>query len=184
MPDLDYRASLLMEQQALISLAATLETVVMKVLRERGVKGRPNYTFGSFVKNLEDVGVNPHDFKHLRDPKVFGKVRDAFDFLFRLRNLIVHNGGIVDEEFYERHRKRSPPRLKVGALIRIGPLDQNALRGWTSLFVQELCRILPGYEAVWTDYVQAIGVFLAGFKFRPEYFDGSLGPETELKEGS
>jgi hypothetical protein len=172
-----------MEQQALISLAATIETLVVRALRERGVRGRPNYTFGAFVKGLEDAGIKPHEFKHLVDPAVFGKVRDAFDYLFRLRNLIVHNGGIVDEEFYERYRKRSPQGLKVGSLIRVGPLDQNALRGWTSLFIQELCRNLPGYEAVWTDYVQAVGIFLPGFTFRPEYFDGTVGPETELREG-
>lgn len=181
-PALDYRRHLMMEQQAIISLGATVETFYRGLFKKKGVESEPNYTFGAYAGALRSIGLDVSQIGFLREPKVIPKVRDAFDLLFSLRNVIVHNGGIIDPKFYARWKKRAKKGFREGLLIRVGHSDLLGIREWVSLMIQEICRVVPGYRDVWNDYVQATGILIMDATVRPQYSDGSLGPEVPVSE--
>jgi hypothetical protein len=181
----DYRTEILLEQHSIISLAAVLETFIRDLTRRQGGSGRLRHDFKAVDQALQQIGIQLKSLGPLSDRKTFEKVRDVVDYLFGLRNLIVHNGGVIDKQFSQRFGGAAlPPALSLGQVIRVGHEEQQAIRDWMSLLVQEVCGVVPGHDRVWKDYVQCAGIALTNeLGMAPVYDDGTVGPRQRMEEG-
>ena len=71
---------------------------------------------------------------------------------------------------------------KIGYLIRIHYEDYNLIRQWLSFFIQEVCRVIEGYEDVWTDYLLSTGIVLPDLSINLKTKDGK-NIKIPLQEG-
>ncbi len=167
-----FRFHVLLEQQSIISLVSVLETFIKSVQKDRNRE--PKFYYHNF-KKVEDVlkrcGIKIRELEYLRDKKIFSRTEEIIDYAFNLRNLFVHNGGLVDESFYEKYNKI--PSDKVGKLIRIEYKDYEVIRQWLSFFIQEICRVIEGYNDVWTDYVLSSGIVLPNLHLKLKAVNGN-----------
>ena len=154
-----FRFRILLEQQSIISLVSVLETFIKSVQEEHNQNARMSHTFKDVTYVLKKCGIKRDGLEYLIDEKIYSRTREIINYAFDLRNLFVHNGGIIDRWFYARY----PHKIhedKIGKLIRIEYEDYNIIREWLSFFIQEVCRVIEGYNEVWTDYLLSTGIVL------------------------
>lgn len=154
-----FRFRILLEQQSIISLVSVLETFIKSVQKEHNQNLKMSHNFKDVNKVLTKCGIKRDDLEHLRDEKIFSRTREIINYAFNLRNLFVHNGGIIDHWFYKRYSQKIDDD-EIGKLIRIEYKDYDIIRNWLSFFVQEVCRVIEGYNEVWTDYILSTGIIL------------------------
>lgn len=162
-----FRFQVLLEQQSIISLVSVLETFIKNVRDEHihNQQNQNNYISHSFKKVekvLSKCGIEIRKLEYLSDNKIHSRTEEIIDYAFNLRNLFVHNGGIVDKSFYEKYRGQVSTDI-IGTLIRIEYSDYIVIRQWLSLFIQEICRVIEGYDDVWTDYLLSNGIMLPDY---------------------
>ncbi len=168
-----FRFQVLLEQQSIISLVSVLETFMKSVQNDCNQESKFYYhSFKKVEKALKKCGIKIQELEYLRDKKIFSRTEEIMDYAFNLRNLFVHNGGIIDESFYEKYKNKIPSD-KVGTLIRIEYKDYQVIRQWISLFIQEICRVIEGYEDVWTDYVLSNGIILPDIYLKLKAVNGN-----------
>lgn len=178
-----HRFQIMLEQQCIISLAAVFETFVKSIASDIEGFTHVPHKFSRIEVLLARKGIQVQELGDLKKRKHCKRMRDIVDFLFRVRNLAVHNGGIVDKPF-QKHYGGLLRRNMMGKLIRIGYSDIYTIRSWTSYLVQEICKKVPGYHKVWLDYIQSVGIYLlSGLSGQFSYVDGSKSRWFELKEG-
>lgn len=178
-----YRFSLLLEQQSIVAVASVFETFVKSVIRDVKGFGHVPHNFDDISKFLKKKGINIRELGDLKNKKNYNRMKKIVDYLFLVRNLIVHNGGIIDERFRKQYNRRVKAK-DLGKLIRTSHSDALAIRDWVSYLVQEICKKVPDYHDVWLDYVQSSGiVILSDLTATPTYIDMSEGPSFGLEEG-
>jgi hypothetical protein len=153
----EYRFNLLLEQQSIISLVSTFETFLNNVLKDHQKSGKIYHNFSNVRRLLKSCEINVEELKGLKQDTILKRTKYIIDYLFQLRNLIVHKGGIIDEKFFSKYKSKLKEE-DLGKVIRITYDDFVVMREWLSFFIQEVCRVIKGYEKVWTDYVQAVGI--------------------------
>lgn len=179
-----HRFQIMLEQQCIIGLAAVFETFVKSVVSDVKGFGHVPHNFSGLEHLLAKKAIQVRELGDLKKRKHYKRMGEVVDYLFRVRNLAVHNGGIVDKPFQKRYGGLLR-RNMMGKLIRIGYSDVLAIRSWTSYLVQEICKRVPGYHRVWLDYVQSVGIYLfSGLRGQFSYVDGSKSEWFELREGS
>ena len=155
----DYRFELMLEQYAIISLSTTLETFVKTVLQDHQKHCKLQHYFGSVENAMKQCGIIVKNLEGFQDESLYETVQSSIDIIFWARNLYVHNGGIIDERFRKYYRRKIQ-RKRLGKLLRINYDEYTKLRQHMSYFIQEVCRVLTGYEDVWSDYLLSIGIVL------------------------
>lgn len=155
-----FRFQILLEQQSIISLVSVLETFIKSVLIDHKQKERIYHTFDKITKVLQQCEIKTNELEFLKDKKIYSRTGEIIDYAFNLRNLYVHNGGIVDKSFYKKYKDRLDLN-KIGMLIRIDYNDYKVIRQWLSFYIQEICRVVEGYNDVWTDYLLSTGIILS-----------------------
>ncbi len=167
-----FRFQVLLEQQSIISLVSVLETFIKSVQKDCNQEPKFYYhTFDKVEEVLNTCGIMIQELDYLRDEKLFCRIEQIINYAFNLRNLFVHNGGIVDEFFYKKYINRIPSD-KIGALIRIEYSDYVVIRQWLSFFIQEICRVIEGYDNVWTDYLLSNGIILPNINLKLKAHNG------------
>ena len=159
-----YRFQVLLEQQSIISLVSILETFMKSVQNDHS-PGNTKFFYHEFKKvkkALVKCGIILHELGSFRDKKTIKRTEEIINYAFNLRNLFVQNGGIVDKSFYEKYKDKIPSD-NVGKLIRIEYNDYVVIRQWLSFFIQEICRVIEGYDDVWTDYLLSTGIVLPDY---------------------
>ena len=154
----ELRFQILLEQQAIISLVSVLETFIKSVQADFNQRLIANHNFDKIRNKLKKCGIIIHDLKFFNDRAIYKRTEEIINYSFYLRNLFVHNGGIVDKQFCELNQIDED---KIGKLIRINYDDYNTVRQWISFFIQEICRVIEGYDKVWTDYLLSTGIILS-----------------------
>lgn len=155
----EYRFMLLLEQQSIISLVSLFETFISNVVRDLNYNMKFYNDFRSIKKSLKQCGIDIKNLEGMINQKILDRASKILKYVFLLRNLYVHNGGIINEKF---HRK-FPEELSqdnIGKLIRVSYNDYQIIREWTSFLIQEICRIIGGYDKVWKDYVLSSGILI------------------------
>lgn len=177
------RFQIMLEQQCIIGLAAVFETFVKSIVSDlEGFRHVP-HNFSGIEILLARKDIQVQELGDLKKRKHYKRMRGIVDYLFRVRNLAVHNGGIVDRPF-QKHYGGLLRRNMMGKLIRIEYSDVFAIRSWISYLVQEICKKVSGYHKVWLDYIQSVGIYLlSGLSGQFSYVDGSKSRWFELKEG-
>ena len=178
-----FRYQLLLEQQCIVALASVFETFAKSIIKDVKRFRHVPHNFDEIEKFLLKKGIKIRDLGDLKKKNNYERTRKIVDYLFLVRNLIVHNGGIVDDPFWRKYRGRIKKKT-VGKLIRIEYSDLSAMRSWVSYLVQEICKEVPDYHDVWLDFVQSVGIIIPGeIRARPVFIDGSVGPGFGLEEG-
>ena len=154
----ELRFQILLEQQSIISLVSVLETFIKSVQDDFNQSSIVNHNFNKIRKRLKKCGIIIQDLEFLNDRTIYKRTEEIINYSFYLRNLFVHNGGIVDKYFCELNQIEQD---KIGKLIRINYDDYNTVRQWISFFIQEVCRVIEGYDKVWTDYLLSTGIILS-----------------------
>lgn len=154
-----FRFQILLEQQSIISLISVFETFITNVLKDHNQKTRFLHNFDDIIRVLNKCEIELKELDYFKDDKMYSRVKEIIDYSFNLRNLFVHNGGIVNEIFCRRCGNGINVD-KSGKLIRISFEDYNVIRQWLSFFIQEICRVIEGYDGVWTDYLLSTGIVL------------------------
>lgn len=176
------RFRLLLEHQCIIGLASTFEAFIKSVVSDVEGFMRVPHTFAAIEKLLQKKGIIVRELGDLRNKKNYGRMIQIVDYMFFVRNLCVHNGGIVDDSF-RKHYKKNLKMKAVGKLIRIDHKDIYTMRSWVSYLVQEICKRVPRYDKVWQDYVLSVGIIvMRGLRARPVFINGSEGPDFEMEE--
>ncbi|KAF5418504.1 MAG: hypothetical protein C5S49_01660 [Candidatus Methanogaster sp.] len=137
------------------------------------------------MKQLKKCGIARNELELLKDDNIYSRTKEIIDYSFNLRNLYVHNGGIIDELFFKKY-KNEIDENKIGLLIRLDYGDYGVIRQWLSFFIQEICRIVEGYNEVWKDYLLSTGIVLPDTKLilkteEKDQFIISLEDGVELK---
>lgn len=169
-----FRFQVLLEQQSIISLVSVLETFIKSVRDDHNPNQQNNYINHSFKKVekvLSACGIKIQNLEYLSDNKIHNRTEEIIDYAFNLRNLFVHNGGIVDKSFYEKYKGKVSSD-KIGTLIRIEYSDYVVIRQWLSFFIQEICRVIEGYDDVWTDYLLSNGIILPNINLELKAHNG------------
>ena len=159
------RFQIIMEQQSIISVVSVLETFVKSVQSDHGKPKRIHHRFSEIMKILNNCGIKKDNLELLNDEKTYSRTKEIIDYAFGLRNLYVHNGGIIDEHFYGKYKNKVDD-TKIGLLIRIDYKDYIVIREWLSFFIQEICRIVEGYDDVWKDYLLSTGTVLSDINLK------------------
>ncbi len=167
-----YRIQLLLEQQSIISLVSVLETFLTNILKDSKKRGRIYHNFKAVKKVLRSCGIEVEELEGLKDDEICKRAEYNIDYLFMLRNLYVHTGGIVNEKLLRRYSRDINPDV-IGKLIRVTHDDFVVMRQWLSFFIQEVCRVINGYDKVWIDYLQSSGIIIP-----------SMGLTFKTNEGS
>ena len=154
----ELRFQILLEQQAIISLVSVLETFIKSVQDDFNQILIVNHNFDKIRKRLKKCGIIIQDLEFFNDRAIYKRTEEIINYSFYLRNLFVHNGGIVDKYFCEQNQIDED---EIGKLIRINYDDYNTVRQWISFFIQEICRVIEGYDKVWTDYLLSTGIILS-----------------------
>lgn len=154
----ELRFQILLEQQAIISLVSVLETFIKSVQDDFNQSPIVNHNFDKIRKRLRKCGIIIQDLEFFNDRAIYKRTEEIINYSFYLRNLFVHNGGIVDKYFCKQNQINED---KIGNLIRINYDDYNTVRQWISFFIQEVCRVIEGYDKVWTDYLLSTGIILS-----------------------
>jgi len=152
------RFQILLEQQSIISLVSVLETFIKSVQNDFNQIPIVNHNFDKIRKRLRKCGIIIRDLEFFNDRAIYKRTEEIINYSFYLRNLFVHNGGIVDKYFCEQNQIDED---NIGKLIRINYEDYNTVRQWISFFIQEVCRVIEGYDKVWTDYLLSTGIILS-----------------------
>lgn len=152
------RFQILLEQQSIISLVSVLETFIKSVQNDFNQIPIVNHNFDKIRKRLRKCGIIIRDLEFFNDRAIYKRTEEIINYSFYLRNLFVHNGGIVDKYFCEQNQIDED---KIGKLIRINYEDYNTVRQWISFFIQEVCRVIEGYDKVWIDYLLSTGIILS-----------------------
>lgn len=161
-----FRFRILLEQQSIISLVSALETFIKSIQNERNQEPKfYQHRFKKVKQVLSTCGIILHKLEYLGDDKILKRTEEIIDYAFNLRNLFIHNGGIVDKSFYEKYKDKISPD-KIGTIIRIEFSDYIVIRQWLSFFIQEICRVIEGYDDVWTDYLLSSGIILPDNKLK------------------
>lgn len=178
-----HRFQVLLEQQCIVALASVFETFVKSIIGDaKGFKHVP-HNFEGIDDFLKKKDIKIRELGDLGKRNNYRRIKNIVDYLFLVRNLIVHNGGIVDKPFQKHYGGRLKKKM-IGKLIRIDYKDISAMRSWVSYLVQEICKRVPSYDKVWLDYVQSVGIVLPGeMSVQPVYLNGSVGPLFRLEEG-
>lgn len=178
---MDYRFILCMEHQSLVSLVSVFENFLKNVQKDNKKNARIFNNFLSVNGALYNCNIECKNLEGLRNEKVFERAINIIDYLFNLRNLIVHNGGVVNNWFYKKYRSKINKK-EIGKVIRINYEDYEIIRQWLSFFIQEVCRVNKGYDKVWTDYLISTGIILPDIFLKLKTKDGE---ETKipLKDG-
>lgn len=154
-----FRFQILLEQQSIISLISVFETFITNVLKDHKKEMRFVHNFDDIIRVLNKCEIQFDELDYFKDEIMYYRVKEIIDYSFNLRNLFVHNGGIVDEMFCKRCGARINEN-EIGKLIRITFEDYDVIRQWLSFFIQEICRVIEGYDDVWTDYLLSTGILL------------------------
>ena len=154
----ELRFQILLEQQSIISLVSVLETFIKSVQGDLNQNPIVNHNFKKIQKRLRKCGIIIRDFEFFNDSEIYKRTEEIINYSFYLRNLFVHNGGIVDKFFCEQNQIDED---EIGKLIRINYDDYNTIRQWISFFIQEVCRVIEGYDNVWIDYFLSTGIILS-----------------------
>lgn len=154
----ELRFQILLEQQAITSLVSVLETFIKNVQDDFNQSPIVNHNFDKIRKRLRKCGIIIQDLEFFNDRAIYKRTEEIINYSFYLRNLFVHNGGIVDKYFCKQNQINED---KIGNLIRINYDDYNTVRQWISFFIQEVCRVIEGYDKVWTDYLLSTGIILS-----------------------
>jgi len=180
-----FRFQIMSEQQAIISLVSVLETFIKSVQTDYNQNKKLYHQFEDVMKQLKKCGIARNDLELLKDDNIYSRTKEIIDYSFNLRNLYVHNGGIIDELFFKKY-KNEIDENKIGLLIRLDYGDYGVIRQWLSFFIQEICRIVEGYNEVWKDYLLSTGIVLPDTKLilkteEKDQFIISLEDGVELK---
>ena len=167
-----FRFQIMLEQQSIISLVSVLETFIKSVQTDHDQNKKIYHYFTDVMKQLKKCDITRNDLELLNDDKIYSRTKEIIDYSFNLRNLYVHNGGIIDELFLKKYKNKIDEN-KIRLLIRLDYTDYNVIRQWLSFFIQEICRVVEGYNNVWTDYLLSTGILLP---------DTNLVLKTEDKE--
>lgn len=154
----ELRFQILLEQQAIISLVSVLETFIKSVQDDFNQSCFVNHNFDKIRKRLRKCGIIIQDLEFFNDRAIYKRTEKIINYSFYLRNIFVHNGGIVDKHFCKQNQIDED---NIGKLIRINYDDYNTVRQWMSFFIQEVCRVIEGYDKVWTDYLLSTGIILS-----------------------
>lgn len=154
-----FRFQIMLEQQAIISLVSVLETFIKSVQTDHNQNKKIYHYFTDVMKQLNKCEIARNDLELLKDDKLYSRTKEIIDYSFNLRNLYVHNGGIIDELFLKKY-KNVLDKNKLGLLLRLDYADYAVIRQWLSFFIQEICRVVEGYNEVWTDYLLSTGIVL------------------------
>lgn len=176
-----FRFQILLEQQSIISLISVFETFITNVLKDHKQETRFVHNFNSIIKVLNKCDIKLDELDYFKDEIMYSRVKEIIDYSFNLRNLFVHNGGIVNEIFCGRCGTRISED-RIGQLIRISFEDYTVIRQWLSFFVQEICRVIEGYDDVWTDYLLSTGIILYNVNLNLETCEGDE-IQVPLEEG-
>lgn len=156
-----FRFQVSLEQQSIISLVSILETFIKNVQNDHKQESKfYQHSFKNVERVLKVCGIITYKLENLRDNEIHNRTEEIIDYAFNLRNLFVHNGGIVDKFFYKKYKNKISPD-KIGTIIRIKYDDYKVIQQWLSFFIQEICRVIDGYNDVWTDYVLSSGIVLS-----------------------
>ena len=158
-----FRFQIMLEQQSIISLVSVLETFLKSVQTDHNQNKKIYHYFTDVMKQLKKCGITKNDLELLNDDKIYSRTKEIIDYSFNLRNLYVHNGGIIDELFLKKYKNKIDEN-KIKLLIRLSYTDYEAIRQWLSFFIQEICRVVEGYNNVWTDYLLSTGIILPDTK--------------------
>jgi len=175
------RFAIMLEQQSIISLVSVLEVFIKSIQETQNKPLRILHLFDNIEEVLAKCGVKINKLDFFTDTKIYNRTKEVINHAFNLRNLYVHNGGIVDKYFVKRCEIQNDGD-KIGKLIRVNYSDYNVIRQWTSFFVQEVCRVVEGYEKVWTDYLQSTGIILSDPSIHLKLEDGTIF-KIPLKDG-
>lgn len=175
----EFRFQILLEQQSIISLVSVLETFIKSVQDDFNQSPIVNHNFEKIRKRLKKCEIIIQDLELLNDRTIYKRTEEIINYSFYLRNLFVHNGGIVDKYFCKQNQIDED---KIGKLIRINYNDFVVIRQWISVFIQEVCRVIEGYEDVWTDYLLSTGILLSSPTLILKLEDGT-DFEIVLKDG-
>jgi hypothetical protein len=178
-----YRFKIMIEKECIIGLASAFETFIKGIIIDvRGFKHVP-HNFKQIEKSLRKKDIKIRKLGDLDKREHFDRMKEIVNFLFLVRNLMVHNGGIVDKPF-QKYYGGSLKKNMIGQLIRIEYTDVSTIRSWTSYLVQEICKKVPDHHKVWLDYVESVGiVYMSDVTATPVLRDGSEGPSFGLEEG-
>jgi hypothetical protein len=154
-----FRFQIMLEQQSIISLVSVLETFIKSVQTDHDQNKKIYHYFTDVMKQLKKCDITRNDLKLLNDDKIYSRTKEIIDYSFNLRNLYVHNGGIIDELFLKKYKNKIDEN-KIRLLIRLDYTDYDVIRQWLSFFIQEICRVVEGYNNVWTDYLLSTGILL------------------------
>ena len=139
-------------------MVSVLETFIKSVQDDFNQSPIVNHNFDKIRKRLRKCGIIIQDLEFFNDRAIYKRTEEIINYSFYLRNLFVHNGGIVDKYFCKQNQINED---KIGNLIRINYDDYNTVRQWISFFIQEVCRVIEGYDKVWTDYLLSTGIILS-----------------------
>ena len=131
-----FRFQILLEQQSIISLISVFETFITSVLKDNKKEMRFVHNFNDIIRVLNKCKIKLDELDYFKDKMMYSRVKEIIDYSFNLRNLFVHNGGIVNEIFCRRCGTRISED-KIGKLIRIRFEDYTVIREWLSFFIQE-----------------------------------------------
>ena len=154
-----FRFQIMLEQQSIISLVSVLETFIKSVQTDHDQNKKIYHYFTDVMKQLKKCDITRNDLKLLNDDKIYSRTKEIIDYSFNLRNLYVHNGGIIDELFLKKYKNKIDEN-KIRLLTRLDYTDYDVIRQWLSFFIQEICRVVEGYNNVWTDYLLSTGILL------------------------
>lgn len=162
--DSEFRFVILLEQQSIISLVSLFETFIRNVLKDFDCKTIFYNNFRDISKSLKKCGVEIENLEGLKNKEIFNRIKEILKYVFSLRNLYVHNGGIINEKFYNIYQDKLNVN-SIGKLIRTSYNDYNIIRQWLSFLIQEICREIEGYENVWKDYIISSGIIVLDVDF-------------------
>lgn len=155
----EYRFILLLEQQAIISSVSLFETFISNVVKDLKYNMKVYNDFKNIKKSLDQCGIDIKNLEGMSNQEIFDRTSKILRYVFALRNLYVHNGGIINEKFYRKFQE-DLSQEDIGKLIRVSYNDYQIIKEWTSFFIQEICRIIEGYDKVWKDYILSSGILI------------------------
>lgn len=176
-----FRFQIILEQQSIISLISVFETFITNVLKDYKKEMRFIHNFDDIIRVLNKCEIKFDELDYFKNEIMYSRVKEIIDYSFNLRNLFVHNGGIVDEMFCKRCGAKISED-EIGKLIRISFEDYTVIRQWLSFFIQEICRVIEGYDDVWIDYLLSTGILLHNVNVNLKTFEGGE-IQIPLEEG-
>ena len=94
----------MLEQQSIISLVSVLETFIKSVQDDFNQSPKVYHNFDKNLKLLRKCGIVIQELELLSDGTIFKRTEEIINYSFYLRNLFVHNGGIVDKYFCKQNQ--------------------------------------------------------------------------------